>query len=179
MIIMNNTIFYFFYSLAHQSLFLDKVIVFFAQTFAYIVIFLAIIFLLFHHDVLPSENPLAEFKKKWKEIILVFLAGISAWVVAFLLKIIIHSPRPFQALTNVQSLLAESDYSFPSSHATFFFALGTAIFLSHKKAGYWFIFFAILIGIARIASGVHFPVDIFFGFLLGFLISFLFKKFIK
>ena len=176
---MNNTIFYFFYSLAHQSLFLDKVIVFFAQTFPYIFILSAFIFLLFHHDILPSENPLAEFKKKWQEIVLVFLAGISAWVVAFLLKIIIHSPRPFQALANVQSLLTESDYSFPSGHATFFFALATMTFLSHKKAGYYFMFFAILIGIARIASGVHFPIDIFFGFLLGFFISFIFKRFFK
>ena len=30
------------------------------------------------------------------------------------------------------------DFSFPSGHATFFMALGVAIFLSHKKMGYLF-----------------------------------------
>ncbi len=175
---MNNQIFYFFYSLAYQSIFIDNVIIFFAQIFPYIVILGAIIFLLFHHDVLPSENPFLEFKKKWKEISLVFVSGISAWVIASIIKIIVKAPRP-EILLDIKSLILKSDFSFPSGHATFFFALAVAIFLSHKKAGYYFIFFAVLIGITRIAVGVHFPIDILFGFLLGYLISFIFKKFIK
>jgi undecaprenyl-diphosphatase len=48
-----------------------------------------------------------------------------------------------------------------------------AIFLTHKKAGYWFMFFALLIGLARIIVGVHFPIDILGGFILGALIAYL------
>jgi undecaprenyl-diphosphatase len=70
-------------------------------------------------------------------------------------------------------LLNKTDFSFPSGHATFFMALGFGIFFSHKKAGYVFIFFALLIGIARIIAGVHFPVDILSGFILGAIIAYL------
>jgi undecaprenyl-diphosphatase len=76
----------------------------------------------------------------------------------------------------VHSLFAESWYSFPSGHATFFMALAVSIFLSHKKAGYLFMFFALLIGIARIIAGVHFPVDILGGFVIGALVAFFVKS---
>jgi membrane-associated phospholipid phosphatase len=62
-------------------------------------------------------------------------------------------------------------------------ALAFAVFFSHKKAGYIFICFAFLIGLARITAGVHFPVDIFGGFVLGAMIAcsvkFLYDKFTK
>jgi undecaprenyl-diphosphatase len=172
---MNNQIFYIFYNLAHQSALGDRVIIFLAQAFPYIVILLAGIFLLFHHEVFFAENPLKAFMQKWKEIFLVFFSGVFAWCVAYGLKILIHTPRPFIALPNVQALLSESDFSFPSGHATFYMALATAIFLSHKKAGYIFMIFALIIGLARIIAGVHFPVDILGGFILGALIAYLVK----
>ena len=176
MLFMNDTIFYFFYNLAHRSELLDKVIVFFADTFPYIVIFLAFLFLIFHHDVLPSKNPLKEFIKKWKEILLVFFSGITAWVLAYLLKYLFHTASPFDLFFNVHSLFPETGYAFPSGHATFFMALAVALFFSHRKVGYLFIFFALLIGIARIVAGVHFPGDILGGFVLGGAIAFFMKN---
>ena len=173
---MNNNIFFFFYNLAHQSVFFDKVITFFAVTFPYIVILLAIIFLLFHHDVLPSRNPFKEFIKKWKEILAVFFSSALAWFLAYVLKFLFQMPRPFEIFPKVIPLFSETDYSFPSGHATFFMALAFAIFFSHKKAGYIFIAFAILIGVARIIAGVHFPVDILGGFILGSIIAFFLKN---
>ena len=177
---LNNQIFFIFYNLAHQSVFGDKLIVFLSQTFPYAVILLAGIFLLFHHDVLPSQNPFKIFGKKWKEIMLVFFSGIFAWCLAQVLKLLIHTERPFLSLLNVHNLVTESGYSFPSGHATFFMALAFSIFFSHKKAGYWFMFFALLIGLARIIAGVHFPIDILGGFILGagtaYLVRFLYKK---
>lgn len=173
---MNDTIFFFFYGLAHQSEFLDKVIIFFADIFPYIVILLAFLFLIFHHEVLPSKNPFKEFKKKWKEITLVFFSGISAWILAYVLKYLFHTGRPFDVFPKVVSLFPETSYAFPSGHATFFMALAAALFFSHKKAGYVFIAFAILIGVARIIAGVHFPIDILGGFILGFAIAFFLKN---
>jgi undecaprenyl-diphosphatase len=58
-------------------------------------------------------------------------------------------------------------------------ALAFSIFFLHKKAGYYFMFFALLIGLARIMAGVHFPADILGGFVLGFAISFIFDVFFK
>ncbi|MFA6325099.1 MAG: phosphatase PAP2 family protein [Candidatus Paceibacterota bacterium] len=172
---MDNQIFFIFYNLAHQYLFLDKLIVFFAQIFPYIVIILAGIFLLLHHEVFYSKNPIRELIQKWQEIVLVFLSGISAWCIAAILKIFIHTARPFNFFTNVVPLMHPTDYSFPSGHSTFFIALALAIFFYHKKIGYYFIFFAILIGLARIMAGVHFPIDILGGYIIGILTAYFIK----
>jgi len=172
---MNNIIFYFFYNLAHRSEFFDKFVVFIAHTFPYIVVLFAIVFLLFHHDVLFSKNPFEVFSKKWKEIVLVFFSGVFAWCISQIIKLLIHTPRPFLKLANVQSLLSETGFSFPSGHATFYMALAFSLFFNHKKIGYLFMFFALLISIARIIAGVHFPIDILGGFVLGILTAYFVK----
>lgn len=69
----------------------------------------------------------------------------------------------------------ESGYAFPSGHSTAFMALATSIFLSHKRVGYLFIVFAVLIGLARIVAGVHFPLDILGGFILGAGVAYIVK----
>lgn len=179
---MNNQLFFFFYNFSHKSEFLDKLIVFFAHTFPYIVILLAGVFLLFHHEVLFSKKPFQALAEKWKEIILVFFTGGFAWVIARVLKFFIQLPRPSSALSDITTLFPADGYAFPSGHATFYMGLAVAIYLNHKKAGLAFIFFAILIGLARIAGGVHFPGDILGGFILGTFVAhfvrFLYKKFI-
>ncbi len=176
---MNETIFYFFYNLTHQSKFLDNLVVFFAVYFPYVMIILVGVFLLMHHEVLRAQDLFKVFLQKKKEILLVFIPGVSAWILAQTLKFLIQAPRPFDLLPQVRSLISETGYSFPSGHATFYSALAFSIFFLHKKTGYVFILFAFLIGIARIAVGVHFPVDILGGFLLGFLISYIFNFFTK
>ncbi|MCX6752748.1 MAG: phosphatase PAP2 family protein [Candidatus Nomurabacteria bacterium] len=179
---MNNQIFFFLYNFAHQSNTLDKLIIFTAQNFPYLVIVLAMVFLIFHHDALPNKNVLKELRiylNKWKEIGLVFFSGILAWCLASLLKILFHTPRPFDAFTNVHSLISESGFAFPSGHATFYSALAVSLFFCHKRVGYVFMFFAFLIGIARIMVGVHFPIDILGGFVLGSIIAVLMNRIIK
>lgn len=162
---MNNTIFYYFYNFAHQSQIFDKIVVFTAVYFPFIVVILAGTFLL--------------FCKKWKEIILVFFSGGLAVFVALVLKFLFHNPRPFLALTDVYSLFPETGFSFPSGHATFFSALAVSLFFIHKKAGYIFMFFAFIIGLARVIAGVHFPIDILGGFIFGTLVSLLFNFILK
>ena len=98
------------------------------------------------------------------------------WILAYFFKFLIHLPRPFDAFSEVHSLIPESGYSFPSGHATFFMALAMSIFFLHKKAGYVFMIFALVIGLARIIAGVHFPADILGGFILGALVAYLVKN---
>jgi len=186
---MNNQIFFFFYNFSHQSIFFDKVIYFFADTLPYITVLAAIIFLLFHTEVISLKttvnkdgmwNSFKVFKQKWKEIVTVFFSGILAWIFAYILKYLIHTKRPFDAFQQVNSLFLETGFAFPSGHTTFFMALATALFFSHKKVGYVFITIAVLIGVARIMGGVHFPIDILGGFVLGiftaYFVRFLYKK---
>ncbi|MFA6353364.1 MAG: phosphatase PAP2 family protein [Candidatus Paceibacterota bacterium] len=167
---MNNQIFLFFYNLAHQSKIFDSLIIFFAVYFPYIVVILIGLFLLFHHEVLKAEEPFQVLMEKKKEIFFIVFSGVSAWVVAVILKNLFHVSRPFLTLPDIHPLFMKTTFSFPSEHAMFFSALAFSIFFLHKKAGYIFMFFVLIIGLSRIVSGVHFPADIFGGFILGFLL---------
>ena len=169
---MNEQIFYFFYNFAHQSSLMDGAIVFLADIFPYIVVMVAGLFILFHHEIFRAENPFRVFLYKRKEMFLVAFSLILATFLSYALKIVFQTPRPFDALPGVVSLFPESGHAFPSMHSAFFMALAVAIYLMHKKAGYVFMVFALLIGLARIASGVHFPIDILGGFILGAIVSY-------
>jgi undecaprenyl-diphosphatase len=173
---MNQQIFFFFYNFAHQSTLLDQIIIFFAQYFPYIVVFLAGIFLVMHHEIFKTESTWQVFLQKKREILSVFFDGALAWLLARLLKSFFHILRPAETFSQVKTLILEKGYAFPSGHATFFMALAFAIFFFHRKAGYTFIFFALLIGLARIMAGVHFPLDILGGFVFGGLVAFSLKN---
>ena len=173
---MNQAIFSFFYSFSHQSVFFDNLIIFLSVYFPYIVLIIAGLFVLMHHEILRAENPYQVFLQKKKEVLMVFFTSGAAWIIAKLLKIFIHASRPFMEIAGVQVLFPETGFAFPSGHATAFMALAFSIFFLHKKAGYVFIVFAFVIGIARIVAGVHFPVDILGGFILGVLIAYFAKK---
>ncbi len=76
-------------------------------------------------------------------------------------------PRPFidQA---VNSLIAhENTGSFPSGHAAFFFALAGVIYFFNRRAGHWLVGAAVLISLARVFVGVHYPLDILAGAVVG------------
>jgi len=169
---LNNQIFFALYNLSHKSPIFDWVIIFLGDILPYIVVLSVLVFLLFHHEVLQSKTPFKEFKQKWKEIVLVFFSGILAWCFSYVLKFIIHMPRPFDVFSQINTLFPETGYGFPSGHATFYMALAIAVFFTHKKSGYILMVIAFSIGLARIAAGVHFPGDIIGGFLLGTLIAY-------
>ncbi|MEK7471029.1 MAG: phosphatase PAP2 family protein [Patescibacteria group bacterium] len=162
---MNDTIFFFLYNLAYQSKIFDGIIIFFAVYFLYIVIVLALLFLFRVFN--------------WKEFILICVSGGFAWIFAKILKILIHTPRPFDIFSQVHSLFLETGYAFPSGHTAVASAIAFALFFINKKIGYIFIFFTLIIGIVRIIAGVHFPIDILGGFILGGIVSYLFAYFIK
>ena len=67
----------------------------------------------------------------------------------------------------VKQLVSENHCSFPSGHAAFFFALAMAVYFFNKKWGLVFFSAAILMTIARVISGVHYPTDILGGAVIG------------
>ena len=80
-----------------------------------------------------------------------------------------QSPRPYVTLIFKPLIDLEFSNSFPSGHASVFFALATAIFLSSKKWSYYFFAGAVLVGLGRIYVGVHWPTDILGGIAVGIL----------
>lgn len=167
---MNETIFYFFNSFAGQSQWLDQSTVFIAVWFGNIALVGTAFFLIFHRDRGVERRTKASLIQKAKECALVFASAFSAWVTAQILKIVFATERPFDAL-GIVSLFDHSGYAFPSGHATFFSALAAAVYMYHKGLGVALGITALLIGITRIIAGVHFPIDILGGFILGPLIA--------
>jgi len=165
-------IFEFFNNFVGINSVLDSIFLFFADDLD-IVLFLVVVFFLLIHDHFPKLKFFSkkELALRVKEIIYVSLASGLAWVMARLLKDVFTRPRPFLELSEVNLLLQQGGYdSFPSGHATFFFALALIVYLGHKKAGIFLGIGALIISISRVVVGLHFPSDILGGFVLGFLV---------
>lgn len=138
---------------------LDSLGIFFANYFQYIVVFSLSLFLV------------ANFRKYWKAVVLSLFAGALARISIGLIYLIYPTTRPFGVMEVNQLVSHSANHSFPSGHATFFFALATLVFLHNKKAGSLYFLFAFLISLARVFSGIHWPSDILGGAIAGILIA--------
>lgn len=120
-------------------------------------------------------------EKDWRRRIYFFsLSAISVilarGIIVEIIRFFYDRPRPFEALGIEPLILNNGAPSFPSGHAAFFFALALAVFFTNKKWGYRFFAGALLIGIARIFIGIHWPLDILAGAVVGLISAFLIKK---
>jgi len=159
---MYETGFNFFYSYAHLNSALDLAIIFLAKYFP-LVILLALFVYLFEH----RDNP----RKGIRDLFVVGGTAVFAYATAYVFKDFFQTLRPFDALTSVKPLISESGHAFPSGHATFFMALAASLWYYHKRLGVLFGISAVVIGCARVAAGVHWPVDILGGLFFGYIVG--------
>lgn len=92
----------------------------------------------------------------------------SDQVAAFVLKPGIGRVRPCHALENVRLLVGcGGKYAFPSNHATNVAGFAFVFSMFYRK--YWALFWsiALAIGFSRIYVGVHYPLDVIGGLILG------------
>ncbi len=109
--------------------------------------------------------------KKIKDAVFVLGSVLATYVVVVLIKALVAYPRPFQTLTDLHVLInLPNDYSFPSGHAALTMALATSVYFFRKRLGTLLFSFAFVVGLARIYVGVHYPLDVGVGFLLGYFI---------
>ena len=115
-------------------------------------------------------------RKAKKIAILGLIALFLSNVAVYFLKYIVAEPRPFLALNHVHQLIPENEiYSFPSGHTTSSFAAATVIGLNYMlkirnmkfRLIYPLLAFAAIIGFSRIYIGVHYPLDVICGALIG------------
>ena len=145
---------------------LDCFGIFCAKYLGYVLLFVLLIFLV------------VNWKKYWKMVLEALVAaGFTRFVVAELVRTVWFRARPFVQL-NFAPLINQSskEASFPSGHATLFFALATIIYCYNKKAGIWFFVAGFFIAIGRVFVGVHWPSDILAGALLGILMGWILNK---
>ena len=90
------------------------------------------------------------------------------------IKPLVNRPRPCHSVDgipvveNVHLLVGcGGGKSFPSSHAVNNFAVATLFAFFYKRARVWLFVWATLVALSRVAVGVHFPLDIVGGGLIG------------
>lgn len=168
----NQQIFYWLHGLANQNPVTDAVFVFLADHLDVVILILVGLILIldgFRHQArsgrilsLSSFEPL---------LVVMFISFVARGVVE-IIKIATSLPRPFLALSDVEPLFFYGGYdSFPSGHSTLFFAIGIGVFIYHKGWGTLLLIAALLIALSRVVVGIHFPVDILVGALVGFLVG--------
>lgn len=126
-------------------------------------------------------------RKTLKKVAIIALAALLfSDAIAFVLKHIVHEPRPFMSLDNVRLLVREDDLnSFPSGHTTSTISVVTVLILNMKelaKKHYLIldiilVIFAVLIGFSRMYVGVHYPGDVLAGAIIGLIGAFTINHF--
>ena len=138
--------------------------------------FLGNIFIIFF--VLTSLFLWQENKRRW--ILPLWLSGLFAIVISFIMKYLIGRPRPYElGLVSVLTIVTEfiekgffsANSSFPSFHAMLVFAALPILIKEFKKFKFVWLIFACLVAFSRVYFGVHYMSDILAGALIGYLIG--------
>lgn len=139
--------------------FLDVIVIFFAEYAIYILFIGAALW------------TIAGVRAKQYEPIVAFFAALAvSFIVLQLLGLLSDLPRPFADHSLTVLLPGAGGEAFPSDHTAASAAIAFAFlfFLRNKKVGSLLVGLACMIGLARIISGVHYPLDVAGGLLAGF-----------
>ena len=151
-------------NLSHQNL--DGIMILISNKYVWIPLYLFLIYWLWKFD---KEN----FKKNL--LISILTVIISDLITSSLMKPFFERLRPcndsdLQELINIVAGCGKK-FSFASSHASTTFSLASIFYLISKRKIKLMFLWSILIGYSRIYLGVHFFLDVIFGFLVGYLTS--------
>ena len=117
-------------------------------------------------------------RRERHDLVRILVTIVVAFAISEALKTFLSVPRPFVA-EDFQPLIevAQRDFygSFPSGHTTILAALGAAVFFTEKIPGTAILFLAVAVGFGRVMVGVHYPVDILGGLLVGVVVAGFFK----
>jgi len=150
---------------------LDIVAIFFAEYIQYIILVVFISAIILRDDMRHKIYGMA-FSA---------LSLILSWgVIKAAINYMFYRPRPFEEYNFTPLFYHEADSSFPSGHATIFFTIATLVYLLYgRKWGSWAFVIASLIGLARVYGGVHYPLDILAGALIGVLSPLIIRLFLS
>ncbi|OGL65433.1 hypothetical protein A3B21_01710 [Candidatus Uhrbacteria bacterium RIFCSPLOWO2_01_FULL_47_24] len=120
------------------------------------------------------------FKEEhWYELPLrAFVAGAAAYAIKFVVGALVARPRPFVSFTEIQNLIdMETAYnSFPSGHASIAFAFAFIVYKADRDWGIAFLILAALVSLGRVFVGVHYPLDIIGGAVVGWFAAWIVNK---
>ena len=87
-------------------------------------------------------------------------------------NILYTRPRPFLTLPANLLYYPPTDSSFPSNFAAIMFAAIVPVILANRKWGIWLLILALVTGFGRVYIGIHYPLDIIGGAVIGIFTGF-------
>jgi undecaprenyl-diphosphatase len=111
--------------------------------------------------------------KKWRLAWRFFLASAGSYVIAEIVKKIVHEPRPGGLLAHGSFHLRamETNAGFPSGHVAVTAGLALTVwFLLPPKWRWLCVVWILAVALSRLYLGVHSPVDVLGGFAVGLLV---------
>ena len=111
-------------------------------------------------------------EEHWYEMPLkAMIAGAIGYAIRIAVGALVARPRPFVGLQDVNALvltdMEEAYRSFPSGHATLAFAIAFIVYKQDRDWGIAFLILAAIVAIGRVFTGVHYPVDVVAGAVVG------------
>ncbi|QEL82821.1 undecaprenyl-diphosphatase (plasmid) [Bacillus sp. JAS24-2] len=153
---LDYNVFKFINGFVKQNPILDYTMIFFAEYAQYfLMICLLILWIL---------------NKKGKLVVLqTILACSTAFTINKVLGLFFYRDRPFISHFDINQLVEHAaNSSFPSDHATSAFVIGITLWLYYKKRlGAILLISACLIAFSRVWVGVHYPLDVLAGVIIG------------
>lgn len=143
---------------AGKQKWLDLLAIFCARILPYLMIISLLIF--------------SAVSKNWQILIVPLISAfLSRFIIGSLIYYFYQEVRPaYSEHTNIL-IPVPNNPSFPSSHATVFFAISFSLFFYNINLAIIFLALSLIIGTARVFCGVHYFRDIVGGFVAGLLSS--------
>jgi undecaprenyl-diphosphatase len=145
---METNIFYFINGFAGRNFYLDKVGIFFAEYFLYVLPLILLFIWIYRKSLRPYVY------------LVVAATVIGRLIFVEILKRLVDRPRPYEVLTNIHQILVDNErgMAFPSGHTVVYFVVA---FSFYGTKWFWpLVVLATLGSIARIFVGVHYPLDV-------------------
>lgn len=141
---------------------MDLVIVFFATKLYIVIVVAAVLVFLYSSRQLQRS---------------LFLKALITMPLAFVIsrvaKLFVDSPRPFVDGHMVNIIAHTPDNGFPSDHALLVFTVAAIVYTQNKVVGSVLIGLGVLVGVGRIAAGVHHTIDVLGGVLIAFVATYI------
>lgn len=163
----NTALFYLIFNLSNHNPLLDYLMIFGARYLIFAVFLLSLI-LIFKGTI--NEK---------KAFLLIILALPIAVLIIMGIHLFLYVPRPFVTLHLTPLYPYNPDASFPSRHASIMAATAFSYLYYKSKWSILFLILMLWVGISRIYVGVHYPIDILGGILVGIVSLILAKQIIK
>ncbi|SFB29962.1 undecaprenyl-diphosphatase [Clostridium frigidicarnis] len=168
---MNDSIFTMINGVANKNEFLDKVMIFISNYGPYISIFVVCAIFLMG---LINRN-----ENQRKIAVDTFFITVIGMVISFIIGSIYYRERPF--VNNKVNLLIEhkSNASFPSDHSLGTMSIAVGMGMYNKILGIILGVLSLLVGISRVYVGNHYPIDVLAGYVIAWVIGYLYSKFLR